>query len=152
MYKHMPDAAAKFQIWQQVRMTVLVLTGQVLYCCAEGVVLLCIVLRGLLKRHMLWSERVIPWSSKGKAPVRRPIGFLLQWLLMYYPVPVGQHICCMHQQAWCKSNQTYASCSHPADISSHEMFHCKHGILQHYLCVPNRICSKHDNANRTCCR
>lgn len=53
---------------------------------AAAVVLLCIVLYGMLHKHKIWYERS-PWP-KGLL-VRRPAGRLLQWLLVYYPVPVS---------------------------------------------------------------
>ena len=54
---------------------------------AAAVVLLCIVLYGILHKHKLWYERS-NWQPRGSL-VRRPAGRLLQWLLVYYPVPVS---------------------------------------------------------------
>ena len=54
---------------------------------AAAVTLLCIVLYGILHKHKLWYERS-PWQSSGSL-VRRPAGRLIQWLLVYYPVPVS---------------------------------------------------------------
>jgi len=56
--------------------------------CAAAVVLLCIVLKGLLDKHHMWHERRA-WQTGGLAPVRRPVARLLQWLLVYYSVPVS---------------------------------------------------------------
>lgn len=57
-----------------------------LLLCLYAVALLCIVLSGILQKHNLWYERT-PWRPKGSPLIRRPPGRLLQWLLVYYPVP-----------------------------------------------------------------
>ncbi|KAL3139714.1 hypothetical protein ABBQ38_004020 [Trebouxia sp. C0009 RCD-2024] len=58
-----------------------------LVLCLYAVTLLCIVLSGILHKHNLWYERT-PWHSRGSGSlVRRPANRLLQWLLVYYPVP-----------------------------------------------------------------
>ncbi|KAA6424267.1 MAG: putative S-acyltransferase [Trebouxia sp. A1-2] len=58
-----------------------------LVLCLYAVVLLCVVLKGLLDKHHMWHERR-PWQTGGLAPVRRPAARLLQWLLVYYSIPV----------------------------------------------------------------
>ncbi|DBB03919.1 TPA: hypothetical protein ACH3X1_013001 [Trebouxia sp. C0004] len=58
-----------------------------LVLCLYAVLLLCIVLKGLLDKHHMWHERR-PWQTGGLAPMRRPAARLLQWLLVYYSVPV----------------------------------------------------------------
>lgn len=58
-----------------------------LVLCLYAVTLLCIVLCGILHKHNLWYERS-SWHSRGSGSlVRRPASRLLQWLLVYYPVP-----------------------------------------------------------------
>lgn len=64
-----------------------VLKQLIMFLFAAAVTLLCIVLYGILHKHKLWYERS-PWQSSGSL-VRRPAGRLLQWLLVYYPVPVS---------------------------------------------------------------
>ena len=84
---------AEFNPFTCCAATFAVLKMKILFLCAAAVTLLCIVLSGILYKHELWYERN-PWRSKGSL-VRRPLSRLLQWLLVYYPVPVSTTACAM---------------------------------------------------------